>query len=174
MRWIERYRTCAEHWRVEAEPDIYIFNAKMTEPGMLGFVATANCECPSCENAKRSCAHRHIFCLGHNCALGVSNHLNLPIFSSPILPIEIKRISDRYNPLEAAVQLRQFLLSTGAGVGMLVDLKEPIEPLKKTLQPLGPPPFVFPISVVHLKQILENGEFVHVLIESRNRAVHGA
>lgn len=98
----------------------------------------------------------------------------LPIFSSPILPVEVKSVLDNRTRREAADRLRHFLLSTGAGVGLLVDLTERNEQREKVWQSVGPPPFVFAVSVGELRRKLESGSLVKQLIQSRNRAVHGA
>jgi hypothetical protein len=98
----------------------------------------------------------------------------LPIFSSPILPVEVKRVFDSRARREAADRLRHFLLGTGAGVGLLVELTERDEHQQGAWQSVGPPPFVFAVSVAELRRALESSGFVEQLIQSRNRAVHGA
>lgn len=98
----------------------------------------------------------------------------LPIFSSPILPVEFKRVSNNRVRLMTAEKLRRFLLETGAGVGLLVELGNQDEVGGRMWQAIGPPPFVFAVSIAELQRVLERGEFVRQLIDARNRAVHGA
>jgi hypothetical protein len=97
----------------------------------------------------------------------------LPIFSSPILPVEVKQRSDTRARDKAVERLQQFLLETGTGVGLLVEINEPDEEAGKSLERLGPPPFVFTVSLAELRRVLRSGKFVHELIQARNRAVHG-